>query len=59
MHNEVFLSEHLMGSCKVIGGDTECPLQVCLLSRSSESTHFLCLRRYVALFASTSAPDGF
>ena len=31
--------------CKVIGGDTECPLQVCQLSRSSESTHFLSLRR--------------
>ena len=45
--------------CKVIGGYTECPLQVCQLSRSSESTHFLCLRRYVALFDSTRAPDGF
>ena len=45
--------------CKVIGGDTECPLRVCHLSRSSESTHFLCLRRYVALFDSTRAPDGF
>ena len=25
---------------KLIGGDTECPLQVCQLSRSSESAHF-------------------
>ena len=45
--------------CKVIGGDTECPLQVCQLSRSSESTRFLCLRRNVALFDSTRAPDSF
>ena len=45
--------------CKVIGGDTECPLQVCQLSRSSDSTHFLCLRRDVALFDSTRAPDSF
>ena len=36
--------------CKVIGGDTEYPLQVCQLSRSSESTHFACLRRDVASF---------
>ena len=26
------------------GGDTKCPLQVCQLSRSLESTHFLSLR---------------
>ena len=39
--------------------DTECPLQICQLSRSSESTHFLSLRRDVALFDSTRAPDGF
>ena len=45
--------------CKVIGGDTVCLLQVCQLSRSSESTHFICLRRDVALFDSTRAPDGF
>ena len=45
--------------CKVIFGDTECPLQVCQLSRSSESTHFLFLRRDVALFDSTRAPGGF
>ena len=45
--------------CKVIGGDTECPLQVCQLSRSSESTHFLCLRRDVALFDFTRARDSF
>ena len=44
---------------KVIVGHTECPLQVCQLSRSSESTHFLCLRRDVALFDSTRAPDSF
>ena len=25
---------------KLIGGGTECPLQVCQLGRSSESTHF-------------------
>ena len=29
--------------CEVIGGNTECPLQVFQLSRSSESTHFLSL----------------
>ena len=46
-------------TCKVIGGDTECPLQVYQLGRSSESTHFLCLRRDVALFDSTRAPDSF
>ena len=41
------------------GGGTGCPLQVCQLSRSSESTHFHFLRRDVALFDSTRAPDGF
>ena len=35
--------------------DTECPLQVCQLSRSSESTHFRFLRRDVVLFVSTRA----
>ena len=45
--------------CKVIGGDTEYPLQVCELRRSSESTHFRSLRRDVALLDSTRAPDGF
>ena len=30
--------------CKANGGDTKCPLQVCQLSRSSESIHFLTLR---------------
>ena len=44
---------------RVLGGDTECPLQVCQLSRSSESTQFLSLRRDVALVDSTRAPDGF
>ena len=44
---------------RLLGGDTECPLQVCQLSRSSKSTHFFCLRRDVALFDSTRAPDGF
>ena len=29
---------------RLLGGDAECPLQVCQLSRSSESTHFLSLR---------------
>ena len=48
-----------MGLCKVIGGDTECPLQVCQLSRSSESTPFIFLRRDVAFFDSTRAPDSF
>ena len=43
---------------RVLGGDTDCPLQVCQLSRSSESTHFRSLRRDVALFDSTRAPDG-
>ena len=47
------------GRCKFKGGDTECPLQDCQLSRSSESTHFLRLRRDVALFDSTRAPDSF
>ena len=46
--------------CKSIGwGHRVCPLQVCHLSRSSESTHFLSLRRDVALFDITRAPDGF
>ena len=49
----------LCRNCKVIGGDTECPLQVSQLSRSSERTHFLFLRRHVALFDSTRAPDSF
>ena len=40
-------------------GDTECPLQVCQLSRSSESTHFRSLRRDVALFVSTKVRDSF
>ena len=44
---------------RVLGGDTECPLQVCHLSRSSESTHFLSLRRHVALLDSTRAEDDF
>ena len=35
------------------------PLQVCQLSRSSESTHSLRLRRDVALFDSTRPPDSF
>ena len=41
---------------RILGGDIECPLQVCQLSRSSESTHSLSLRRDVALFDSTRAP---
>ena len=45
--------------CKVIDGGTECPLQVCQLSRSTENTHFLSLRRDVDLFDSTRAPDSF
>ena len=44
---------------KVIGGGTECPLQVSQLSMSSESTHFLFLRRDLALFDSTRAPGDF
>ena len=47
-----------LGSVRVLGGDTECLLQVCQLSRSSESTHFLSFRRDVALFDSTRSPDG-
>ena len=43
----------------VMGEDTECPLQVCQLSRPSESTHFPSLRRDVALLDSTRAPDDF
>ena len=46
---------------RILGGDTECPLQVCQLSRSSESIHFRSLRGGVAIFNSTRlrAPDGF
>ena len=44
--------------CKGKGGDTECPLQVCQLSRFSESTHVFSLRRDVSLFDSTRDPDG-
>ena len=33
----------------LLGGDTECPLQVCLLSRSSVSTHFLSRSREAAV----------
>ena len=43
----------------VLGVDTECPLQVYQLSRSLESTHFRFLRRDVAFFDSTRAPDSF
>ena len=35
---------------RVLGGDTECPLQVYQLNRSSESTHFLSLGRDVAFY---------
>ena len=35
---------------RVVGGDTEGPLQVCHLSKSSESTHFLSLSRDVAFY---------
>ena len=45
--------------CKAIGGDTEYPLQACQLSKSSESAHFLFLRRDAALSDSTRAPDSF
>ena len=37
-HNSISSSSTPHVKLKV--GDTECPLQVCLLSRSSESTHF-------------------
>ena len=47
-----------LGSVRVLSGDTECLLQVCQLSRSSESTHFLSFRRDVALFDSSRGPDG-
>ena len=46
-------------TCEVLGGDTECPLQVCQLRRSSKSTHVRFLRRDVDLFVSTRAPDSF
>ena len=44
-----------------LGGDTDrvFSMQVDQLGRSSESTHFLNLRRGVALFGSTRAPDDF
>ena len=45
-------------TCHVIGGDAECPLQVCQLSRSLESTHFLVLSRDVALFVSPRVRDS-
>ena len=38
--------------------DTECPLQVCLLSRSSVGTHSLSLSRDAAIFVSTRALDS-
>ena len=31
-----------MGCVRLLGGDTECPLHVCQLSRPSDSSHFLC-----------------
>ena len=40
-------------------GDTECPLQVCQLIRSSESTRFRFLRIDVDFVVSTRAPDSF
>ena len=47
--------------CRGIGRGhiSECPLQVCHLSTSSESTHFLSLRRGVALLVSTRPPEDF
>ena len=39
---------------RVLNGDTECPLQVCQLSRSSERLTFLAFRDAAFL-----APDGF
>ena len=52
------LSSPLCFELKV--GNTDCPLQVCQLSRSSaESTHFRFLRRDVALFVSTRPWDSF
>ena len=46
-HHQLLVVEHqirtqdgIVSVVKLIGGDTECPLQVCQLSRSSESTHF-------------------
>ena len=44
---------------RVQGGGTECLLQVRQLSRSSESTHFLGLRRDEAFVDFTRAPDDF
>ena len=46
-------------TCNVISGDTECPLHVCQLSRSSESTRHFFRRRYVALFDSTWQSPGY
>ena len=58
-HDPKVLAELSWRACvKLIGGDTECPLQVCQLSRCSEySLSFL--RRDVALFVSTRARDSF
>ena len=42
---------------EVLVGDTQCPLQVCLLSRSSVSTHCLSRRRDVAFSFPTRALD--
>ena len=54
------LADRIAGSvCKGVGWDTECPLQVCQLSRSSESTHVFDLKRDVASLDSARAPDDF
>ena len=55
-HVPFFLSCRRRHNVRVLDGETECPLLVCQLSRSSESTHFLNLRRHVALFNSTQSP---
>ena len=39
---------------RLLGGDTECPLQVCQLSRSSESTHF---RSFVEMYLYSFPPE--
>ena len=46
-----------LASVWVLGGGTECPLQVCQLSRHSLSTHFL--RRDLGLLYCTRALDDF
>ena len=48
--------KYIPGYVEIMVEDTECPLQVCQLSRSSESNHFRFLRKDVALFVPPESP---